>query len=266
MDYDQPGTDTAEFAEIFNPGPDDADLKQWTLEHVNGNGGAVIWTLALGTGPDSLPAGGYLVVGSDLVTANVPSGVMTLPLPSGALQNGAPDGLRLMLNGTFFDGLAWEGIMAGTGEVDSAGTDAGDGSLARCPNGADTDINSVDFTLVTQMTPGEANACQGSAVRFTEPHAIYASKCTPCHTTGGSGGHSIGAPDIATAYTSSQQAAYTIIGTKGAATIVRIMAGEMPLGRGCTGDPILDSGNSACLTQAEQDTIIQWIADGQLPP
>jgi hypothetical protein len=33
----------------------------------------------------------------------------------------------------------------------------------------------------------------------------------------------------------------------------------------CTGNPIVDAGNPACLTAAEQNTLSQWIAGGQLP-
>jgi hypothetical protein len=43
-----------------------------------------------------------------------------------------------------------------------AGVDAGDSSsLARCPNGADTDDNAADFTVTDDPTPGTANDCGG---------------------------------------------------------------------------------------------------------
>jgi len=38
----------------------------------------------------------------------------------------------------------------------------------------------------------------------------------------------------------------------------------MPQGANCDGDPAQDTGNPACLTQAEQDIIQAWI-DGGLP-
>ena len=41
IDYDQPSTDFAEFVEIKNAGTGSADLSEYTLELVNGNGGAV---------------------------------------------------------------------------------------------------------------------------------------------------------------------------------------------------------------------------------
>jgi hypothetical protein len=38
----------------------------------------------------------------------------------------------------------------------------------------------------------------------------------------------------------------------------------MPLGKGCTGNPATDAGNTACLTAAEQTTLQAWITDGEL--
>lgn len=108
-----------------------------------------------------------------------------------------------------------------------------------------------------------------AGVPFDDPHAIFAAKCTPCHTGGGSGGHDMGAADLAAAFADSQKdpSIPKCDGlTKGGCTIVRILAGDMPKGKGCTGDPTQDSGNAACLTQAEQDTIQAWIDNGQLGP
>lgn len=108
-----------------------------------------------------------------------------------------------------------------------------------------------------------------AGVTFDQANAIFAGKCTPCHTGGGSGGHNMGAADLAAAYADSQKDASIAKCDglkKGACAIVRIAAGDMPKGKGCTGDPSQDSGNAACLTQAEQDTIQAWIDDGMLAP
>ena len=104
-------------------------------------------------------------------------------------------------------------------------------------------------------------------VPFSDVAPIYQQKCAPCHTVFPLGGHQIGAADTTTGYTTSQQTSYTAPPeTKGFATLVRIQNGSMPQGAGCTGDPALDTANSACLTQAEQDLIQAWITGGQLPP
>jgi hypothetical protein len=47
--------------------------------------------------------------------------------------------------------------------------------------------------------------------------------------------------------------------------LVRVQDGSMPQGGGCTGNPVTDAGNPACLTAAEQNTLAQWIAQGQQP-
>ena len=268
VDYDQPGSDTGEFVEIYNYGTVPADLNNWTLEHVNGaSGNPLVWTAQLGDAAATLPPGGYLVVGDSGVIGSLPPGVLGLALP-GSVQNGAPDGLRLMLNGTKFDGISYEGTIADVGEGGSAGTDAGVESLSRCPNASDTGDNAVDFEETDTPTPGAENDCAAaSSVTFADVQPIYAQKCGPCHTVLPLGGHQMGAASSSTGYTSSQQASYSLPGgTKGAASLLRIQNGSMPQGGGCTGEPALDSALPNCLTQAEQDLIQSWLDGGQLAP
>ena len=133
-----------------------------------------------------------------------------------------------------------------------------DTATADTATGTDTAAEQDTATVDTTEPAGEP---------FDGPHAVFAAKCTPCHSNNGSGGHNMGASDIDAAYTDSQKNAGACSGlTKGACALVRVQAGQMPLGAGCTGDPGQDSGNAACLTQAEQDLLEQWIDDGQLPP
>jgi len=269
IDYDQPGADTAEFVEIYNPGPGNALLSDWVFEHVNGASDSVVISVSLNDAQPGgvLGAGQYLVLCMPTVCSSLPSGTLFVTLASSVLQNGAPDGVRLLRQGQFADGVAYEGTMAGTGEGTTAGTDPGAGGLARCPNGADTDDNGADFELVTTLTPGAVNDdCAPPPVTFADVHPIFAAKCAPCHTTGASGGHSIGQSDVLAAYIDSQTSSYTITGTVGEAALFRIQNGSMPQGAGCTGDPAIDAGNPSCLTQAEQDLIQAWLDDGQLPP
>jgi hypothetical protein len=94
---------------------------------------------------------------------------------------------------------------------------------------------------------------------------IYKAHCSPCHAGGGSGG-----VNFATVYADTQKppnanvTACTGVTTVGACTLIRIQNGQMPLGKGCTGNPVTDAGNAACLTQAEQNTLAAWIAGGEL--
>jgi len=60
IDYDQPGVDTAEFIELFNPEIDPVPLDGYTLELVNGTNGSAYNSFDL---PGlSITASGYLVV------------------------------------------------------------------------------------------------------------------------------------------------------------------------------------------------------------
>ena len=164
IDYDQPGTDDGEFLEIYNPTNAPVALAGFRVEMVNGSGNAVYGNVALAGAGAALAPGAYLVVGSPSVLAALPAGVLRVPLGATALQNGAPDGVRLIGPMGPADGLAYEGGMAGTGEGPNNGTALADpgnaaGSLSRCANGVDTNNNTADFALTVMMTPGAANAC-----------------------------------------------------------------------------------------------------------
>jgi hypothetical protein len=159
IDYDQPGTDNAEFIELYNTGPNAVDMTGYTLEFVNGNGGAVYDTNNLPA--ISLAAGAYYVFCQDaMVTANCDEEL------GHSIQNGGPDGVRLLDNTpSIIDGVSYEGTMAGTGEGTSAPTDNGGGGvgggnddmgIARLPNGTDTNDNGADFVFQA-ITPGASN-------------------------------------------------------------------------------------------------------------
>ena len=268
IDYDQPGSDTAEFVELYNSGTEPITLAHFEMARINGSNNTEYGTTSLGDAGATLAPGQYLVVGSTSVVSSLPPGVLSITLV-GSIQNGAPDGISIVriADDAVVDSMAYEGTMSSAGEGGSAGTDAGDGSLSRCPNGADTDDNSADF-VSADSTPGESNDCGGTTTTtFAAVHDIYVSKCGACHSGPfGSGSHSMGDTDINDAYSDSQKSAYSIMGTKGGATIVRIQSGAMPLGGGCSGDPATDASKPQCLTQQEQDDIQAWIDGGQLAP
>ena len=92
------------------------------------------------------------------------------------IQNGAPDGLRLMLglDPAPVDAVSYEGDTAGATEGSGAGlTDTAAAapavaeSISRCPDGADADVNNADFSLRTS-SPGAANVCAGPKVVINE--------------------------------------------------------------------------------------------------
>lgn len=162
VDYDQTGTDAAEFIEIFNADTVPVDLSAFYVELVNGNGGgaAVYNTIALPA--VALAPGDYFVICGD--AANVANCDLDVTPNTNLIQNGAPDAVALWFGAaaaTLVDTVSYEGDTgapytegSGAGLEDlSANTDAG---IARIPDGNDMDMNNVDW-VHTCITPGMAN-------------------------------------------------------------------------------------------------------------
>jgi hypothetical protein len=175
IDYDQPGTDFAEFIEIYNGGTEDRSLAGVALILVNGLSSFEYGRVDLADAGPSLPAGEYLVVGSSDVLASLPPGTLSVTFPSSSnnVQNGSPDGVALFdISATvLLDAMSYEGsitaaqldgipgtynLVEGTPAtaVDSNSTD---GSLARFPNGSDTNDAATDWTFNAVISPGEPN-------------------------------------------------------------------------------------------------------------
>jgi hypothetical protein len=122
---------------------------------------------------------------------------------------------------------------------------------AGCDDGGSTSADVVTDTA-SDATP---------TLSYATVKPIYAAKCTPCHTGGSSGGHNIGS-SFASADVPASLFDECTGKTKAECSIVLIKAGIMPFGAKCTGDPALDTTNSACLTKAEQDLIQSWVDAG----
>jgi predicted extracellular nuclease len=160
VDYDQPGTDAAEFIELRNVGTTSVNLGGFQIQLINGaNGGAVAYSPLVSLPAFDLPAGEYFVVCANaLLTPNCDLDVAP---DTNLIQNGAPDAIALLAAGVVVDAISYEGNVPGFTEINGAPADDGinatDG-LSRCPDGADTGDNSLDF-LVRVITPGGANDC-----------------------------------------------------------------------------------------------------------
>ena len=167
VDYDQPGIDGAEFLELKNVSGAPIDLDEYRIELTSATAGSIYQTIELPSA--SVAAGDYYVIcASAATTANCDLDVLP---DSNLIQNGAPDGLRLMLGDATVDALSYEGDTTGSTEGSGIGLDdtaaaAGEG-LSRCPDGADTDVNNVDFSL-RAISPGAANACPAAKVVINE--------------------------------------------------------------------------------------------------
>ena len=177
LDYDQIGTDSAEFIEIKNPTGMAISLAGVAVVLINGSGNAEYKRYDLSS-VGSLAAGKYLV----LAKAGFAVGVdATLLTPAGWLandnaQNGAPDGIALInvTNKTVIDALSYEGGITaavitgfvGTTNLVEGGTaldvliaDSNTivGSLCRKPDGSDTDNANADWKFCAAPTSGAPN-------------------------------------------------------------------------------------------------------------
>ncbi len=158
IDYDQPGSDTGEFIELYNAGGADVSLGGYSVDLVNGSGGTVYNLIALPA--VTLAAGDYFVVCAQ--SATTPNCDLDITPDSNLIQNGSPDAVALMLDGVVADTVSYEGDISapytegsGVGLVDDSGIPFA--GISRLPNGADTDQNNLDLSLRC-ITPGAANS------------------------------------------------------------------------------------------------------------
>lgn len=156
VEYNNPGTDTDEWIELHNYGPDPVQLAGVTIELINGNGGGALLYGTIVLPSVILPAGGYYVVGNNAGNPNVDL------LTTETIQNGSPDAIGLRgADNTLLDAVSYEGT-SGAPYVEGTGSAAGDSGsdaeevIARVPNGTDTDDNSADWQRWC-ATPGASN-------------------------------------------------------------------------------------------------------------
>lgn len=160
IDYDQPGTDTAEFIEIYNFGSNAVPMNQVILALINGATGQPYDTLVFPA--VSVPANGYFTICGP--ASGLSNCDMAFADASDNVQNGSPDGMVLfdIVEMVVVDAVSYEGDVIGSTENPGVPTNMSDNnndhllSLSRVPNGVDTDVNSSDFVL-SPSTPGSVN-------------------------------------------------------------------------------------------------------------
>ena len=174
VDYDQPGTDNTEFIEIYNSSAQAIDLAGVAVVLVNGASTLEYLRVDLGSA-STLAAGSYLVVHSSNLL--LPPSALSIVFPglSDQVQNGPPDGIALIQTSppTLLDALSYEGsitlaqingfpfavsLVRGTAlNASVQDSDVNVGSLARLPNGSDTNNSYTDWAFTPTPTPGTAN-------------------------------------------------------------------------------------------------------------
>lgn len=174
IDYDNIGTDTAEYIELLNVSTQPLSLAGIKVTLVNGATSTVYQTIDLGpTG--SLGAGQYLVLCPP--TTSVPATAKRIdPLwTQDQIQNGAPDGLVVFdsVTSQVLDALSYEGSITAAMLPGFASTvslvegtafpatsfDSNDQirTICRNPNGMDTNNAATDFTLCNSRSVGKIN-------------------------------------------------------------------------------------------------------------
>ena len=102
-----------------------------------------------------------------------------------------------------------------------------------------------------------AGGTAGGDGTWAAVHTLLTKACQPCHTSGMSGGHSMGQSDLAKAYEDSQKPSGVCAGkTKGACAAERVASGSMPLGA-----PLPDADKKAFV-----DAFDAWLTAGQPAP
>ena len=159
VDYDQPGTDTAEFIELFNTGVSSVSLDNYSIGLINGTSSSSYRTIDL-SGFNISSEGYFVVCGDATQVANCDYSFTT---SNGWLQNGAPDAVGLYNDTGLLDSLSYEGTLSPFTEgsaitVNDSNTDIL--SISRILNGIDSDNNALDFQAGC-LTPGSSNIAGG---------------------------------------------------------------------------------------------------------
>jgi len=160
IDYDQDGTDNAEFIEICALA---GSYSTVIVKCVNGNGNSVYNTFELGNitlSNESNGYGFYLLGPSGMVGVDFSTGWTT-----DEVQNGAPDAVELWVNGSVVDAVSYE-------DSGAPMTDSNGGSLEQTSGLSETNstgnnsigrvgLDGSSWQTMT-ITPGSANNVSGS--------------------------------------------------------------------------------------------------------
>jgi len=150
------GSAADEFVELANTGNAPADISGWKVVYRSaaGTSDTSLATIPAGT---TLAAGAfYLLAGSAYAGSSPPDQSFSTGLAAG----GGGVGLR-DASGALVDGVGWgtatNALVEGSPGAAPPATASPGSSLARIPDGHDTNVNSADFTVTATATPKAVN-------------------------------------------------------------------------------------------------------------
>jgi predicted extracellular nuclease len=170
IDYDQPGTDTSEFIELFNSGSTIISLDDYTVDLINGSNSSRYRSIDLSG--FSIGAGDYFVLCGG--TGTVVNCDYSFTTSNSWFQNGAPDAIGLYSNTDLLDSLSYEGTLSpftegGVLTISDNSTEIS--SISRILDGVDSDSNALDFQSGC-ITPGSANIAGSGDCSITAVSAV----------------------------------------------------------------------------------------------
>jgi hypothetical protein len=141
-----------EFVELMNRGTCTVPLGSWKLQYRSSGDGLGVALYTFGAG-DSIPAGGRVFVANGSGSFSGKLGTLTPGMAAAAGQVGLLDD-----TGALVDGVAYGSVSTGTYlEGSAAPSPPTSGSIARKPDGTDTNNNASDFKTAATPTPGAPN-------------------------------------------------------------------------------------------------------------
>jgi hypothetical protein len=155
----QTGTSSSaadEFVELSNTGTTPADLGGWKVVYRSASGTS---DTTLATIPDgtTLAPGGFYLLGGSAYDGSAPA---DQSFSSGLASTGGGVGVR-DASGALVDSAGWgsatNALVEGSAASAPPATSAPGSSIARLPDGHDTNLNSTDFTVTSTATPRSAN-------------------------------------------------------------------------------------------------------------
>jgi hypothetical protein len=147
------GSAADEFVELANTGSTAADLSGWKVVYRSAAGTA---DLVLATIPDgtSLAAGGYYLLGG---SAYAGASAADQAFSTGLASTGGAVGVRNS-SGALVDSVGWGTATNALVEGAAAAAPAAGSSIARTPNGHDTNHNDTDLAVDDTPTPRASNS------------------------------------------------------------------------------------------------------------